>query len=257
MTESCLLFVHIPKTAGQTVEAALRWRFRHTPGAVLHHRALLKPLEEVESIPLEAREKARVIGGPFYYGLHRYIPQRCQYVTILREPVARVVSLYNYVRLTKEHPLHDRVVVSNISLAQYVGDRIGTGVENGQTKQLAGLWQGEADEQTLATATSNLAAFLVVGLMERFPESMALLWRNLGWGLPVYQSRNVTRTPPPPIVEATVALIRERNALDLALYEYGCYLFGLSMSRQPRTFRQQVRLTRVTNRLANIVRSRA
>lgn len=257
MTESCLLFVHIPKTAGQTVEAALRWRYRNSPGAVLHYSALTEPLEEVERIPLEDRARARVIGGPFYYGLHRYIPQRCNYATILREPVARVVSLYNYVRRTKDHPLHVKVVDSDISLAEFVGDRIGTGVENGQTKQLAGHWQGEANEQTLATATSNLAGFLVVGLMEQFPESMALLWRALGWGLPVYQSRNVTRTPPPPIPDETVALIRERNTLDMALYDHGHYLFEMSTSKQPRGFRRRVWLSRVTNRVANIARSRS
>jgi hypothetical protein len=257
MEQRCLLFVHIPKTGGLTLQAAFRWRHRRFPSRTLRYSALDRPLQEFERVPPDTRANVTVVYGHFYYGLHKHIPRECQYVTILREPVSRVVSLYNYVVRAPEHSLHELVTTSKISLDQYVRDGLSpTQVENGQTRQLAGMWwPGDPDEKTLALAKSNLEGFLAVGLMERFAESVALLWRALGWRFPIYQNRNVTGTPPSPISEEAAALIRERNALDLELYRYAESLFAQMVADQGRGFGRRVRVASVANRLVNAVGS--
>ena len=57
-------------------------------------------------------EKIRVIfGHRVYFGLHELLPQDCRYVTLLRDPISRVVSLYNHhagIAHNPAHPLYER-----------------------------------------------------------------------------------------------------------------------------------------------------
>ena len=41
--------------------------------------------------------------GHVFYGVHEHIPQPTEYITVLREPIARVVSMYNHVLRRPEH----------------------------------------------------------------------------------------------------------------------------------------------------------
>ena len=57
---------------------------------------------QVGELPVEDRHAARVLTGHLPHGVDRYMPQECDYMTMLREPVARVVSTYHHVL---DHPL--------------------------------------------------------------------------------------------------------------------------------------------------------
>ena len=69
--------------------AALRYKY---PAQTLFLDSLYAPLELIEEIPLERRRRARAVTGHLHYGVHRHMPQTCEYITMLRDPVARVVS---------------------------------------------------------------------------------------------------------------------------------------------------------------------
>ena len=63
--------------------------------------------------------------------------------------------------------------------------------------------------------------FSVVGLMERFDESLMLLKQHLGWKIPFYQPQNVNKKRPQEEADREVIKVIERtNELDLLLYEY-------------------------------------
>ena len=94
--QRCAIFIHLPKTGGRTVAAALRYKY---PSRTLFLDSLYEPLERIEEIPVERRRAARAVTGHLHYGVHRHMPQECDYITMLREPVARVVS---------DVPLHPR-----------------------------------------------------------------------------------------------------------------------------------------------------
>ena len=62
----------------------------------------------------------------------------------------------------------------------------------------------------------------MVGLTERFDESFILLRHAMGWRLPMYMSVNAAGDSESPSVdEDAIAAIRERNRLDLELYDFG------------------------------------
>ena len=234
----CLVFMHVPKTGGQTLQWPLVRSFPASERIYLD--TLARPLAEaMNGIPLEKRLTARLVWGHLPYGVHLYMPQQCEYFTILREPIARVVSGYNYIIRTRVHVLHDRLRAEAMSLEEYLEAGIDEGqTENSQTRQLSGRQFDALDRNALETAKRNLEACLVVGLTERFEETFVLLRRTVGLRMPFYVTRNVS--PPRRVSDRAMELARERNELDLELYGFACELFAAQLDRQDGSFGLEV-----------------
>ena len=252
--EQCLVFLHVPKTGGKTVDSSLILNFPESER--IHLDTLDKRLDEtMNSIPLERRSHARLVWGHIPYGVHLYMPQRCEYFTILREPIARVVSVYKYILRARDHVLHDRVATEGIPLEEYLESGMDEGqTENSQTRQLSGRQFGVLDRAALVEAKHNLEASLVVGLTERFEETFVLLRRTLGLRMPFYITRNVS--PPYEASDRAVELARERNELDLELYRFARELFATQLSQQDRSFRLEVSAYRALRPLSRAAAGR-
>jgi Sulfotransferase family len=236
--KTTLVFMHVPKTGGQTIQSPVLRNFPQSERIYLD--TLNRPLDEaMNDIPLESRLTARLVWGHIPYGVHLYMPQRCEYFTILREPIGRVVSVYKYIIRTPEHGLHDRLIAEAMSLEEYLEAGIDEGqTENSQTRQLSGRQFDALDRSALETAKRNLEACLVVGLTERFEETFVLLRRTLGLRMRFYRTMNVS--PQYHVSQRAVELARERNELDLELYRFACDLFAAQLDRQDRSFGPEV-----------------
>ena len=112
----CLM--HIPKTAGTTLASTLQWNY--PPRLTLHQDLLERPIEDMEQIPLERRSSARLLRGHVPYGVHRFIPRRCEYMTVLRQPVSRAVSAYKHVLRRPGNELHEHVVREGMGLEEFI-----------------------------------------------------------------------------------------------------------------------------------------
>ncbi len=258
MADDCLVFVHIPKSAGHTMNSVLRRQYKRSE--TIDFNTLEKGLDGFANVPVDERTRARLVRGHVHYGIHRWLPREARYITVLRDPIQRVLSLYSYVRREPRHPLHDRLAVSGAGLEEFVEtgmDR--TQVENGQTRQIAGIQDQDPTPDDLKAALSNLRKFVVVGLMEQFDESLILMKRMLGWRTPYYVRQNVgggdaagTRA----VSSHALELIRQRNDLDLALYSEARLLFQDLVARQDESFSREVSRFKMSNRFTEAVGSR-
>jgi Galactose-3-O-sulfotransferase len=251
----CIIFLHLPKTGGVTLRRALKWKYAPD---MLNFETLTKPAESLADVPLSDRRNARVLTGHLHYGVHDYIPQPCDYITLLREPIARVVSYYYYILGHPKHWRHAELVRSGMSLDEFARTSPERGVEDDQTRMLSGRGAGELDagslgRKALDEAKRNLEKFLVVGLTERFDESFILIRRALGWKFPLYVAGNVS-TGPKPASAAALELIRERNQLDLELYEHARGLFSAAIDDQGESLRHEVAIFRALNRVPSRIR---
>lgn len=253
--DRCIIFLHIPKTGGVTLKRSLKWKY---PGRLIEEESLTRPLAEFERLPLSERASARVVCGHLHYGIHARIPQDCAYITLLREPVARVISYYHYILGHPKHALHADLASSSEPLEEFL--RIDPSVDNHQTRMISGHGGGELtsraaeplDSDALEEAKRNLERFLVVGLTERFDETFILIRRALGWKLPYYRTANVANRPTT-ASEDTRERIRERNRLDLELYAFADELLASAVAAEGASFQRELAAFKAWNRIPNAV----
>jgi hypothetical protein len=201
-----------------------------------------------------AREVPSLIWGHIPFGIHEQLGVEPLYITILRHPIDRVISIYRYIKHNEDHPLHEAVHGSGLSLLDFIRSGIDLPeVSNGQTRQLAGELGDQLDEEALTRAKSNLVEFSALGLTERFDESLILFRRRLGWKMPFYISKNVAHSAARPVkrTDATWRLLEEHNRLDMELYEFATDLFD-HRTKSERGFRAEVGAFRGLNRLARV-----
>lgn len=226
-----VLFLHIPKAGGQTLG---EYVFNQCRAEDSHEDGLLKAgvayldygfIKEPEpAVPehvksLLGRRDLRAVIGHFWFGLHEHVARSYRYVTLLRDPLERVVSLYYYAKL------HE-----TMSLEEFVSTPPFTEVDNDQTRRIAGVNPavGGCTRATLDAARENLRRhFAVVGTTERMEETLALLNLKLGWSREVVSvTRNVNAARPASatLPRETVEAVRGRNEFDDELWRFASEL---------------------------------
>ena len=254
MQDACLIFLHLPKTGGSTLTTLLRWQYRSLhPDQIMRFITQERTFEEMDRLPLEQRARLKLLVGHFAYGVHEYIPKPCSYITIVREPVQRVVSVYRYILSAPSHPLHEKLTSSSMSLDDFIGSGIHHyQTDNALTRQLGGRdEEGDLTPRDVETAQRNLRSFLAVGLTEAFDESMIMMKRILRWRTPFYFNRNMSKTGPRPeeLAATTLELIREHNTFDVELYKLARSQFDLLVKQRGPRFNEEVNRFKLLNRL--------
>jgi hypothetical protein len=246
-----LVFLHIPKTAGTTLRKIIERQYQHKGILEVYNKQLLDRLELegldiVRGVPLD---DTRLLVGHIAFGWHRYLGLgRAAYVTMLRDPVDRVVSLYYYVREDPRMPLHDAVRSGRVSIEDYLGKGMDPEASNGQTYWLSG---GLTTEDALGWAKHNIDRFIpVVGIQERFDESLILLKKAFLWRWVYYSKRNVVLSRPRlgDLPDRVIRLISERNQLDLELYDYARKRFESQVQCEGVGFQEEVARFKALNR---------
>jgi hypothetical protein len=249
-TGRAVVFVHIPKTAGMTLKKIVTRQCRYGEYMFLYETRIAQSVEKFRELPQDARRGYRFVLGHVGYGLHEFLPQPATYATILREPVERIVSYYYYILRTPEHFLYEPA--KRLGLKEFARCDASHKLTNGQTKYLAELDGQEADGQTLQTVKQRLEReFSVVGLIERFDESLMLLRRVAGWGIPYYAKENVTRDRPPmsEIPRDALEVIAEHNQVDVELYAWAKERFEQTVQREGMWLKNQVAMLHMTNKI--------
>jgi hypothetical protein len=263
--DRALLFLHIPKAGGTTLHSVIERQFDPAVTFSINGMTPAQSIKEFIALGEAERAKVRLVKGHMPFGLHRHLSVPCDYITMLRDPVDRVVSHYYFVRRSPGVSLFVEVTSKNMSLADFVRLRAAMRATNDQTRLISGVEEVnakvlkgvEANEEAgsadiLEIAKRNLQDhFLVVGLSERFDESLLLLKKLLGWRNIYYVKQNVTRGRPAKqqVSKETVSLIEEHNELDVSLYEYARQRFEEAVREQGAGFESELRSFQRNNRL--------
>jgi Galactose-3-O-sulfotransferase len=230
-TTEALIFLHIPKSAGTTLNRLIEWEYP------LFEMYSVDPVffrwsrARLWRLPKRRLQSFRVFKGHMPFGLHEILPQPATYVTVMRGAVERVISAYYFMSNYILHPNYWKFRRERWTLEDFVRR---SPRENVQTKMIAGAdYDAPCTEEILLKAKENLQHFSVLGLTERFEESLALMKLRFGWKLESYSSFNVTRTRPKKrdLPQSTLDLIAERNRFDMELYECARKLFEEAINK--------------------------
>jgi len=189
-------------------------------------------LAQLRALSQDQRDRLRLIYGHMQYGIHDAFSHSVGYLTLLRDPVARSISDYYFVKKEPpSHYLHEQA--NSLSLEAYLAYRASIARDNVQTRLLSGLWDTvpfkPENANMLERAKYNLRQhFVMVGLTEKFDESLLLLKRILGLRNVYYKPKNVAPSRPrtDSLPEETLEAVRYYNQSDLALLRYGQELFA-------------------------------
>lgn len=230
-SEEAVIFLHLPKTAGTTLNRLIEWEYPVFQMYSIDPVFFTWSARHLRKLSPERLKKTRMFKGHMLYGLHEVLPQPATYITVLRDPVDRVISAYYFMRSYKLHPLYWKLKRSNCSLEEFVRQ---FQRDNVQSKIIGGSpYELPCTREIVERAKDNLRhRFAVVGLSERFEESLALMKLRFGWKLSSYSSFNVTRSRPKKhdLPQSTLELIHEKNGLDMELYECGKQIFEAAVA---------------------------
>jgi hypothetical protein len=224
------LFLHIPKCGGTTITHVIYQqchsasreprRSKYWHRGVYFYPAGLFSKPSAPSNPevarMLSRADLRAVVGHFAFGIHQHVPAPSLYVTALRNPVSRILSLYDELRV------HNHL---DMTLEQFVLNPP-YNIHNDQTRRIAGsaALENEKKEDIFQIAMKNLKHhFAVVGLTEKMDETICLMKQSFGWqGHHLYYPKNVTidRTDRQAISSELIQVIAEQNELDIRLYSW-------------------------------------
>jgi len=230
--QESLIFIHVPKAAGTTVNRLIE---REYP---LFEIFSVDPVfsnwsrRHLWSLPPERLKRFRIFKGHMPFGLHRILPQPATYFAVFRDPISRVISAFYFMRNYALHPQYWKFRRLNWQLEDFVRN---SPRDNVQTKMVAGArYEEPCTPEIFAQAKHNLRNhFSVVGLSERFEDSLALMKIRYGWKLDSYNSFNITRSRPRKreLPQAILDLIADKNSFDIALYQLASELFQKSVEQ--------------------------
>lgn len=208
-----LVFVHVPKCAGTTFRHALRQWF----GAGL----LIFDSHDEQALSAQVRDRdppVSAIAGHFTFGVQRAVPGPHVLVSLVRDPVDRLVSFYRHVRDAADHPLHG---AASTTLDRFYDFTRSDPRGRRQTEaiQCYFLSGTRTFEEARAVIGAHYAVVAPIEAYATFVERCALILDR-----PAVETapRNIS-PPDPELDDAKAALasrIRHDHVEDVRLYDY-------------------------------------
>jgi len=246
-----LVFFHIPKAGGSTLKEII---FRQYPRGTAAWISFQRPEMVQEFLSKTSAERARMqcLMGHIPYGFHNEFPKPAFLFTMLRDPVKRFLSEYRYMlsfdRDGAWRPPDDAMA----SLEAFLDYRIQNNAIEVQTSMISGYFPGVGvfppfdplPDDALDLAKANIRDnFGLVGVTDRFDETMLLLKKQLGWRRGVHYARRNTTSHESAariVNSSLMERIRQHTSNDAALVAYANEFLDQAIAQQEPSFADEL-----------------
>jgi hypothetical protein len=250
-----LFFMHLPKTAGMALRLFLGNQYP------VEQIMPANDWRQLLSVDVAQLGRYDLFQGHFACGLLDLLPADVEPIVFLREPIARTISHLKHMRRDPNfHPAHARAagrsledlvrdddimkLCCEVQSALLCNDIPAKSILDGlRREEMAGrVPDPDAFDALpdLAKALRMLERFRFVGLVEDLQNHILQLAAEFGLHPPQFISKQNDdpqgATDPNALDRETLAIVRERNATDIALYE----TVRQRLSARPRVTRDEI-----------------
>ena len=224
MPERVICYMHIPKCGGTTMRDLAELYVKDGSEIFDCYWAVPgKTIEDLLWMSDKERERIKLLYGHFFFGTHKLFERPASYMTVLREPVSRVMSQYRFQYLrTNEGAPTPSSAMQHFKSVLCSGD---FQYNNLAARMISGFGPSErTDAELLETALSNIDKhFSFVGALEdvELDQKLRHLLAETQSLRPVKTEllrKNVNSHVLPQPDEELFELIESRNKADLQLY---------------------------------------
>lgn len=246
-----LFFLHIPKTAGTTLNNIFN---DNIPSDAIFDLYTDEQLQQLEETTYEQIAKYKLVRGHIFISDFKDIldgPVPFRVFTFLRDPIKRVVSEFNFLKSWPKSHLYSYLNENDVSLVEYVTSKtpmLRQRGRNGMVNSLSGVGAESVDERLERAWYHLQQRFVGFGILERFDESLLLLKQALGLEKTFYEMQNVRsgKTVEPPS-EEELEVIREHNQADIELYRRASVEFDSRVTAKGPAFQTELRMFGLVN----------
>jgi len=281
--DSVLIHFHIGRTGGVSFRnQILNRKFGTSLMPITVNKTHSTPIDKIGfkyigdycNLSNSHKNKINCLSGHLPFGIHKYIPKPSKYISLIRNPIDRLISEWNSVSTRVNHPFHKYVLSKNkLTFEDYISldifdadfnipDNIfmGAGVKNHQTRFYSGFLYNKALpgnkpnlNDSLKFAKQNIEKhFLLIGMVEKYDEYLLLLKKLLKWHYKdicyPHMKLNKSKYQKVEISKKTISLIEKNNINDMELYEFVCKRFDKKIN-QFDSFQDDLKYFRKLNRI--------
>ena len=224
-------FLHIPKTAGTSLRMALETalgpdRVMPSQSYIVRRGGRYPGAQELHDAMWGVPSDVRLIQGHISLAELKVLAPQAKLLTVLRDPVDRSVSLLKHMKARQR---------GEVSYEELALDNRGApwaGISNHQAWLLGGSAKTSAKSEAsrqqdlLANAVAALEEMSVVGLTERYPETLTLCETVVGVALGPEKKLNRSDYPEASVDSGLLRKLRGWNALDIELYQEAKRIFS-------------------------------
>jgi hypothetical protein len=245
-----LIFLHVPKTAGSTFSSVLIRQYPSQLRFYGPYDKIVESMDKLSSMPEEMRRRLKLVyivhAG---FGIHHCLTQRSSYVSFLRDPWKRTFSDYLHASRNRDHSFYLQAQQGK-SFDDFLQHRVRMqGLTNPMTRLISGINPYQPfrplSQDALVVACTNIDKYFgVVGLQERYDESLMLMKQYYGWGNIFYQRRNVGQNTKQNEIYCSPEMreiFQEENSYDFQLYEFARNKLEKSIQNQGTGFKEKVK----------------
>ncbi len=220
-----IVFIHIPKTAGTSLRRAIESSFSSDR---------IAPYENLYDLNRAKHHDYDLFRGHFGFKDTRFVPGEKQYISVLRDPVDRVISLYNFWKKEAMHytgsrnkdPNYEGVkLAQKVSLGEFLNTKntqILNEISNSQYRYLLkGIREdyrfGDIIDISKAAKVVN-DKYLWIGFVDTIAQDYEILQKKLGLKDMHIPYVNRTRDKSSRVSNRDISKIHSMNQVDYLLY---------------------------------------